>query len=1353
MSRHRFSEGQANRQARNVSGQSPRGGWPRAALAAVALGLLVFVLLPWASYGQGAAQNKDGTGVRVLASDERSITLELRVPAWKLAKTDAAGVTLDEIDIDGFSRLDAPDQPRLPVKMVTLGIPAGAKPVIEVRAAEGERIQTGVELAANAAPAPVLTEADLAPGGLLDSAKTIAPAARLAALTKPRLAPVKQGGVYPAQAAEISQVGQVRSQPFVQLRLAPFQYDTAKRELRSMERLEVVVHLDGDIKPGAGRGVDEGPFEPALKNLLLNYEEAKAWRVAPGAASAQKAAPSAYSGPRIRIEVSQDGLYQLTTSTLTAPWLLSAPLSTYQLFSDYSLSPASEIPLEVVDQTSNNVLDAGDVIRFYGQAADSSQQRYTGKRVYWLVANQGAGKRMTTRSGAPGAGAKAPDFPATVHTEQDNRYYWNLPTNGDTHWYWSYIVQTSSTTPLDRTYAVTLPSVSPNAHTAKVRVKLAGISNNPVVNPDHHTQVFLGNNGNDQAVDAYWDGGISILLSGGGIPSADLVSGANTVRIRSILLPNVTSDAFFLDWIEVDYRQAFIAQNNALTFNNPGGYSQYQVTGFAGAGVGVYDISDAANPVRLTATTTDGSGTLTFGDSQPSVQKYLAVLLQSPSLRTPDLVAAVDSGPDLRAPSNGANYIIITPSAFLAPAARLASYRASAFTTRVVQLQDIYNQFGNGILDPVAIHNFLQYALANWSLAPQYVVLLGDGTYDYRNILNTNTARPIYVPPYMAMVDPWLGETADENYYAAVSGSSIMPDLMTGRLPADSLDDANNMIDKIIAYEQASTQNPSPLGNSVLFVTDNYEAGTSAGNFPAIADSLAADTIPNTYTVQKIEFGVNYTSPSAATSAITSAYNQGQRFVTYIGHSAIDQWAAEPLFAVSNVAGLGNSGKYPMNLAMTCLEGSFQDPSKDSMGETMVRSANKGAVASWSPTGLGVATGHDVLNRGFNNAIFVNGVRRIGPAILAGKAALYAFGDSLDLLNTYTLLGDPATDSGIQGAPPTPTPTVTVTPTKTLPAPTPTPTATPSPTSTPVANHVTGSVILQARSSNAGAVVQAGSSSTVTGADGAFDLTIPAGAYTVTATMPGYLAGQKSVTVAADKVQTTLGPVFLLAGDVNTSGSVDLYDLVIVAANYGLNPPANLGADINLDGTVDLFDLVIVGRNYGLGSPQPWVGSPANAAAAVSRAGKAPSLSTPLDKRVSALSASVWVDSPGSVKAGDEFIVPVKVTGARAIFGADVTLQYDPAALELLPPAGDSKVRAAAGDLFDPVGDFVAVNAVNAASGQVRYAATRLADATRSVDTGTLLYLRFRARVDGKPAVAVSRHQLADVAGRPFAPR
>jgi hypothetical protein len=49
----------------------------------------------------------------------------------------------------------------------------------------------------------------------------------------------------------------------------------------------------------------------------------------------------------------------------------------------------------------------------------------------------------------------------------------------------------------------------------------------------------------------------------------------------------------------------------------------------------------------------------------------------------------------------------------------------------------------------------------------------------------------------------------------------------------------------------------------------------------------------------------------------------------------------------------------------------------------------------------------------------------------------------------------------------------------------------------------------------------------------------------------------------------------------NCDGLVDIFDLVLVAQNFGLANGFDSRADANGDGAVDIFDLVIVAQNFG----------------------------------------------------------------------------------------------------------------------------------------------------------------------------
>jgi hypothetical protein len=143
--------------------------------------------------------------------------------------------------------------------------------------------------------------------------------------------------------------------------------------------------------------------------------------------------------------------------------------------------------------------------------------------------------------------------------------------------------------------------------------------------------------------------------------------------------------------------------------------------------------------------------------------------------------------------------------------------------------------------------------------------------------------------------------------------------------------------------------------------------------------------------------------------AITSALNQtGTLFVNYIGHASLNRWGDESYLVNAHVSMLDNLDRLPIILSMTCLDGYWLYPGTSGLMETMLRAANGGSVASFSPTGLGLGTGHDQLERGLLNAVFQQGVSRFGAAALAGKVALYSSGHDFDLIDTFTVFGDPA---------------------------------------------------------------------------------------------------------------------------------------------------------------------------------------------------------------------------------------------------------------------------------------------------------------------------------------------------------
>ena len=236
-----------------------------------------------------------------------------------------------------------------------------------------------------------------------------------------------------------------------------------------------------------------------------------------------------------------------------------------------------------------------------------------------------------------------------------------------------------------------------------------------------------------------------------------------------------------------------------------------------------------------------GDGThrvsLSCSDSE---SQYLA--LSEPAVKT---LAGSDLStflaPALKDTRHAPDYLVITPHELLDGAQRLADYRQSrGLTPLVVLLQDIYDEFNYGIATPEAVRDFLEYAWHNWQTPPRYVVRIGEGTYDYKDVQGTGETL---MPP--VLVGTPFGLFASENRLADVDGSEDgLPEMIVGLLPADSSATLSAMIDKIMAYEASS----GAWKNQVLMVADNTDGG---GNFPVDSDAVAA-LISEGYTLSLI---------------------------------------------------------------------------------------------------------------------------------------------------------------------------------------------------------------------------------------------------------------------------------------------------------------------------------------------------------------------------------------------------------------------------------------------------------------------------------------------------------------------
>ena len=359
----------------------------------------------------------------------------------------------------------------------------------------------------------------------------------------------------------------------------------------------------------------------------------------------------------------------------------------------------------------------------------------------------------------------------------------------------------------------------------------------------------------------------------------------------------------------------------------------------------------------------------------------------------------LDSSSSWRSTGHGADYILITHSQFYSATLELAQYReAQGLRVAVVKVEDLYDEFNWGIFNPQAIRDFLAYAYANWtSPAPVYVLLVGGASYDYRDKLS-DVDRVNYVPTQM--IETFLlGQTASDNWFVEVAGNDQLPDMLLGRLTAESVSEVNDVIDKVIAYDQ----NPPGAGwnNRALFVADDE------AQFETSSEQVLSPIYPFLQ-VDKVYVG-QYPQGADPTADISAKINAGRAFVNYLGHGDPKSWGGT-IFDTKDVADLTNIQLFPVVTIGNCLSGFFVGRAKPSLAEEFLKRSDRGAVAVWAPTGLGINTGHQALIEEFYNTIFYAGVHGLGAATTTAKINLDAQGGFWgELVETYVLFGDPAT--------------------------------------------------------------------------------------------------------------------------------------------------------------------------------------------------------------------------------------------------------------------------------------------------------------------------------------------------------
>ncbi len=604
---------------------------------------------------------------------------------------------------------------------------------------------------------------------------------------------------------------------------------------------------------------------------------------------------------------------------------------------------------------------ADDSLRFY---ASISPTRYMTESVYWLKPDAGAALTITqTPIGPTPAPGRGDHYTATTRVEE-NRLYAPQVQTGD-HWFWAQLPA-----PQSKTFSITLTSLA--GGTARARIEVWS-NTSAAQSPDHHLRVAI----NDRAAaDDKWDGAGWHTIDFE-IPDGFLKEGNNSVRVDAPGDTGVVAETSFVDWIEVRYARQLVAENDRLIFESAGGAQP--LIGFSGP----IDVFDVTQPDRVSRGTLDPPTTIFNGTAG---HRYVAVGPQG--YRSAQVVPAMLE-PDLRAVDRPVDYMAIGPSELLEPLQPLLDWRQTqGLKVTAVPVAAVYDQFGDGRIDPEAIRSFLKVA------RPRYVLLVGDASYD---TLGYTAPRQANGLPTFLIQTVFGGETASDVGFALLDDDQP-PAMAVGRVPARAASQVRAFVEKTLAYEQSA-----PGGDwrrRVLAVADGQE--------PSFKQDAQGFLEPFNTNYQTVLVNPPANTPNA-NRQILASMNDGDLIVAYFGHGSVTQWGKDDLFTVKDSPALKNGNRLPLIVNMTCLTGLFTHPKVESLAEALLWKSDGGAVAVLAPTSLTLASDQSYLSTAFVQAYLADPSARLGDWVLqAWRAVPQDEPGSQDVLRTFLLLGDPA---------------------------------------------------------------------------------------------------------------------------------------------------------------------------------------------------------------------------------------------------------------------------------------------------------------------------------------------------------
>jgi hypothetical protein len=908
-----------------------------------------------------------GNGIVILSKTNKSIRLEI-TPADPLFSTSSWNNTYEDVAIAGYSKMTLVGSPELPEKDILIEVPDNA-----VTAKVNNEAITQKTLAGHLiTPAPnyALSTGILIPG------------------YSPNQARYADSNFYPMNYYSVqSDLVSTNHSKFLKVKINPLKLNPVTNTISMASKIVLDIGLDGDdwdvTTPDDQSEI--GPY--AISNTL-------------------------------RINVNKSGVYQLNyadfvNSGVEGPFINKNVNNWRLYFKDV------EIPLEITSSTG--LFSAGDTIRFYvpfTKEIESKNNQLILSPVS-ITSSTGVPKRIESLDANPAGQPVAIDvltkFTKTI--EQNLTYVDGITLNDNLdHFFYASLVNFAGMDTLSTT--VSLPEIDVNnpenvSVEYYVRGRL-GMKGNQIKH-----SVSLSIAGTEEEVVNFDENERQVLSFS--IPANHFIAGNNELdfKVLGTFAPGTDNDFVLVDKVEISYNGYRYGNTGVSTFSLVDSMKVFSLAGFPTNQIVGYDITIPLEPKKLTniaITSPDGGATFESsffvnGDVDSDNLKHFA-FVSSPSIFKPEQLS-LNPGiiTSLKSASNHADLIIYGDENLIMAAQDLIDRRISqGLEVMTVTPEQVYAEFSYGVQKSKALKDFMNTALNNWTKAPRFLLILGDGTFDpldynvgnlpanQRSVLEKGTLPAPLIPGRFI-------DFSSDNYFISTEQSHL-PRLSVGRLPTNDPEKIKAYSNKIKNYEEGDAA-PTNYVKKITFFADSDTGNYEHFNSLSKAMMTTADGF-TTNLYDKTELG----SGLLVKEKITSEFNSGPLMISMLGHGAFDRFG-DNIFNTTDAAQLNNS-VLPIVVVWNCESAYFYDADNTykSLGEELIFNPNGGAIVYMGSTTQTTPPAQSRLAQNFFSQLsaaikFPAGDIRFGDLIYHAKLGVGDGAYEKDIVNSFSIIGDP----------------------------------------------------------------------------------------------------------------------------------------------------------------------------------------------------------------------------------------------------------------------------------------------------------------------------------------------------------